>query len=466
MYTAAAVIKDTMAQSCDEEEDQTLLLLQQEDALEDVHTRFILNLPDEELLTADRIFFQLEQAWWFYDDFYCDANPSLERYSSLKPFAKKMFAVSPLLWQKLGEFDTLWAEFMSYKTAISTYGTALLNKDCTKIVLCQNYKGTSWTIPSGKVNQGETGIQAGARETYEETGFDPEGQRGAAKQLKQAAQEKAKEQGIQWDDGNNETFEKFLGWNTLRESDKLVYVEEGTGKQRTCYICRGVPETFPFEPVARKEVSLISWHDLGNLPKKTYSVLPFLKDLKRWIKKQQIDPGIFSYTNRSSSMSDDESTFKELQPFFSENGLSPWDSVTASHNATDEITFCSSMKVNEALVEHDELQAGNTEDNDSAEPVRFSVDLSKTDVVISEESHPPSFDPNSSPIRTTPEDACFDESVHQHKKIEMGQVENIADVEDDFEWMKCWVERLKPPVPSPSTLFKLELSSVLEALYG
>ena len=43
-----------------------------EEALDDVHTRFILNLPDEELQSAPRIFFQLEQAWWFYDDFICD----------------------------------------------------------------------------------------------------------------------------------------------------------------------------------------------------------------------------------------------------------------------------------------------------------------------------------------------------------------------------------------------------------
>ena len=32
-----------------------------EEALDDVHTRFILNLPDEEFESADRIFFQLEQ---------------------------------------------------------------------------------------------------------------------------------------------------------------------------------------------------------------------------------------------------------------------------------------------------------------------------------------------------------------------------------------------------------------------
>ena len=43
-----------------------------ETALDDVHTRFLLNLPASELATTDRIFFQLEQAWWFYEDMICD----------------------------------------------------------------------------------------------------------------------------------------------------------------------------------------------------------------------------------------------------------------------------------------------------------------------------------------------------------------------------------------------------------
>ena len=38
-----------------------------EDALDDVHSRFILNLPGNELSSADRIFFQLEQAHWYYE---------------------------------------------------------------------------------------------------------------------------------------------------------------------------------------------------------------------------------------------------------------------------------------------------------------------------------------------------------------------------------------------------------------
>ena len=37
------------------------------DALDDVQSRFLLNLPANELSSADRIFFQLEQAHWYYE---------------------------------------------------------------------------------------------------------------------------------------------------------------------------------------------------------------------------------------------------------------------------------------------------------------------------------------------------------------------------------------------------------------
>jgi hypothetical protein len=125
------------------------------DALEDVHTRFILNLPEEELASSDRLFFQIEQAWWFYEDFICDEmdesldntgnantnvnngssatntmsyadilnkekSPSIEypRYSNLKPFARKIFEISPILSPLLSQFDTLWKDFSKYRRKI------------------------------------------------------------------------------------------------------------------------------------------------------------------------------------------------------------------------------------------------------------------------------------------------------------------------------------------------------------
>lgn len=209
------------------------------DALEDVHTRFILNLPESELQSADRIFFQLEQAWWFYQDFVVDGNPDLNlpSFSSLKPFALQLFHYSQLLPDG-DKFPSMWNQFSKYKQKISNYGCILLSKDYRKIVLCRAWNGKACTFPAGKINQGERGVDAAARECYEETGFDPHCQFGLTA-----------------------TFDN-VSWSTPLKEEDALHFQEDYGKRRTCYVCHGVPLDFPFEPVARKEVSNVQFYDL------------------------------------------------------------------------------------------------------------------------------------------------------------------------------------------------------------
>lgn len=263
------------------------------EALEDVATRFIVNLPHEELTSPARLFFQLEQAWWYYEDFICDdmgehetepqeskprsyadaaAKVSLPRFKKMQPFCRKLFEASPLLSPLISQFDALWAQFSKYRRKISTYGTILLNQQCTKVVLCQDYNSKSWTFPAGKVNQNEHGIECSARETYEETGFDPNCNIGLSKQMKL--------------DSNTSGLGE-LPWKDLQKEDVLTFTEDAIGKSRTCYVCHGVPEDFPFAPVARKEVSAVEWHDLRDLPKKSFAVVPFISGLKNWIRKNK-----------------------------------------------------------------------------------------------------------------------------------------------------------------------------------
>ena len=287
--------------------------------MDDVHTRFILNLPDDELRSAPRIFFQLEQAWWFYDDFICDgaaaaaaatdaatasttAAEELPRYIHVKPFSYAMFQFSPLLQPMLPLFDTMYTEFANYKKSISTYGTILLNEEATQVALVRPWKSKSWTFPGGKVNQNESEYDAACRETYEETGFDP-----------------LVEPSVQF------TSSSSSSPSSLREQSKLSYTERETNKKRTCYICRGVPTNFPFEPVARKEVSEIKWFDISTLPKqKTYAVLPFYNQLREWIKldnKARRGSGVVG----EEDADDDDDDDGGLAPFFSDDGKAPWE---------------------------------------------------------------------------------------------------------------------------------------------
>jgi hypothetical protein len=51
-------------------------------------SRFILNIPEEEFKSSDRLFFQIEQAHWFYLDFYRERNPQLPNLT-LQKFGEK-----------------------------------------------------------------------------------------------------------------------------------------------------------------------------------------------------------------------------------------------------------------------------------------------------------------------------------------------------------------------------------------
>ena len=252
-----------------------------EDALDDVHTRFILNLPESELRTADRMFVQIEQAWWYYEDFICDPRPHLTylpRYNHLRPFAKALFEYSTVL-PDTSQFNEMWKQYSIYKKQISNYGCILLSSDYQRIVLCQVYNGKSYTLPSGKINEGEDGAAAAARETYEETGFDPSCLYGITATWREQSPHQ-----ITWDRDFQHPKNKLVH----QEDDNTNGNSGGGGKRRTCYVIVGVPEDFPFTPICRKEVSKIEWFQLDQLSSiPTFSVVPFLKPLRKWIQKQQ-----------------------------------------------------------------------------------------------------------------------------------------------------------------------------------
>jgi len=74
------------------------------DVLSDLETRFLLPLPYEELSSPPRLFFQLEQAYWFYLDFHLEEQEDLPKYKNLEIFSKKMFGFSELLMHMQGKF--------------------------------------------------------------------------------------------------------------------------------------------------------------------------------------------------------------------------------------------------------------------------------------------------------------------------------------------------------------------------
>ena len=96
-------------------------------------SRFIINVPDEELGSIQRVCFQIEQAHWFYEDFIREVHPKLPSLS-LKHFSKILFQHCPLLEHWANDHDIAFTQFMNYKVRVPVCGAIILNENLTKVI--------------------------------------------------------------------------------------------------------------------------------------------------------------------------------------------------------------------------------------------------------------------------------------------------------------------------------------------
>ncbi|KAL6709081.1 mRNA-decapping enzyme subunit 2 [Coniothyrium glycines] len=243
------------------------------DWLDDLCVRFIVNLPNEELQSVERICFQIEEAQWFYEDFIRPLDPNNLPSMHLRKFSQLMFQHCPL-FSAYSEalHQQAYEQFLAYKTRVPVRGAIMLNEEMTHAVLVKGWKkGAKWSFPRGKINKEEADLDCAIREVWEETGYDL----------------KATDLVLPDDQMKKITV-------TMREQSMMLYV------------FRGVPMDTHFEPRTRKEISKIDWYKLTDLPtlrrknqvqqqtvgqdlikeSSFYMVAPFLGPLRAWIKQQ------------------------------------------------------------------------------------------------------------------------------------------------------------------------------------
>jgi mRNA-decapping enzyme subunit 2 len=243
------------------------------DWLDDLCVRFIVNLPNEELQSVERICFQIEEAQWFYEDFIRPLDPNGLPSMHLRKFSQLMFQHCPLFSAYSEELhQQAYEQFLAYKTRVPVRGAIMLNQDMSHAVLVKGWKkGAKWSFPRGKINKEEADLDCAVREVWEETGYD------------------VREAGLVLPE---EDMKKITV--TMREQSMMLYV------------FRGVPMDTYFEPQTRKEISKIDWYKLTDLPtlrrknqvqqqnigqdtikeSSFYMVAPFLGPLRAWIKQQ------------------------------------------------------------------------------------------------------------------------------------------------------------------------------------
>lgn len=202
------------------------------DILNDLAVRFISMLPDEELESWERLFFQLEQAHWFYCDFYMSKNAQLPQVG-FKTFSRMMFRTVDLLKPWVEHFDTFYDKFRHYFDQVPVCGCIVLNANMDSMCLVKSFQGSSWGFPKGKINKNERDIVCALREVKEETGF-------------------ALSPGVSASEIDN-----------IEKNNRLCVTNENKGTSCTLFIIPDCPNDFKFETMTRGEIGDIQWFDIG-----------------------------------------------------------------------------------------------------------------------------------------------------------------------------------------------------------
>lgn len=253
------------------------------DILDDLCSRFILNVPDEGKKDNNRILFNVELAHWFYLDFYCVENKKYPTVG-MRDFATQIFNHVPSLKESAANIDDILARWKEYKMSVPTYGAILLDEFNESVLLVQGcWANANWGFPKGKVNEKENPHDCAVREVLEETGFDIS--------------------------------------KLIKEDD---YIEHQLNDQlNRLYIISGVSKKTDFKPQTRNEIKSLEWFKVADLPshKKDptpknnlgmttnsfFMVMPFMKPIRKWIANKS---GRISRT-RSKTIGDTASITKE-----------------------------------------------------------------------------------------------------------------------------------------------------------
>lgn len=236
------------------------------DILDDLGSRFVINVPDFERNDLTRICFQMELAHWFYLDYYTTSSDEAiaaatadTKKITMRDFTAIMFRHIKFLKKHANNVDKILEDWKEYKLAVPTFGAIILNENLSHVILVQGYYSkNSWGFPKGKINEDELPHNCAVREVWEETGFD-----------------------ISPYISEDDFIETVINFQTVR-----------------LYLIPGVSTNTKFEPRTRCEIKRVNWFPLVDLPtsKKDqirnnlgvthnglYMVMPFIKNIRKWI---------------------------------------------------------------------------------------------------------------------------------------------------------------------------------------
>lgn len=149
-----------------------------EDNMDKIFTYLLSNflLFDDEV-DETKMMTRMEQAHWYYIDFFSDKYPVLPKLN-IGSFLSKMFNYWSIVnrkmlpYTKYEKIHKLLKSYKEYKNTIPRYGAICLNPEQTKTLIVKTWHKNIWNYPKGKINGNETDVECAAREFFEELGVD------------------------------------------------------------------------------------------------------------------------------------------------------------------------------------------------------------------------------------------------------------------------------------------------------
>ncbi|KAF7459091.1 putative mRNA-decapping enzyme 2 [Cryptosporidium felis] len=199
------------------------------EAIDDCYARFFTNLPVNLLEDAIHLYFQIQAAYWWYEDMWYDKYSHVLPKLSLRVFGQFVAEDCPILRHFVSspeEHDKFLLNWKRYCKTIPLRGVILINKDLTKCVLVKPWNGNRFMFPRGKMDEMEEDSLCAIREAYEELGID-----------------------------------------VTKHLNDSIYIEKQVEEQTIkLFIIPGIDENTPLEPKKRKEISEIRWFNFTSLP--------------------------------------------------------------------------------------------------------------------------------------------------------------------------------------------------------
>jgi len=225
------------------------------EVFDDLYSRFLISIPTTTKNCPTRLLFDMELAFWYYDDSSRKANRSLPKLTMVQFVERMIRRHTSLQATFTGTVENEVKSWQKYKRSVPTFGGIMFNKDFTKVLLVKGFHSKKYSFPKGKKNQKELPLDCAIREVKEETGFD-----------------------------------------ITDMVDKHNYSDNvRTEGARCCrlYYVPGVPEDTVFQAACADEIDLYKWMEIKCLDRmlerhynKYHIIQPHLKDIKAYAAKK------------------------------------------------------------------------------------------------------------------------------------------------------------------------------------